>query len=536
MAKMRNEKAAAGRSRPAGDHGGQSDDEEDQECALSDQWTFQRHSRRWSRIVDLLPPPGPDYHALGEGAIGPATAVGVAERTEGTADAGELALQRAVEEMGGSMVGSERTTSDPIILSSFRRSSSERLRHGAKSLLRRMESLRSRSRRRPTRPEGSPANGNGLVISAPQLVDAASMEDRMKDRNCVDLSPTASPPSADMNLSAFAAAAGGESSPTSPFGTPSPVGSLKTPKSGAGGASSLSRSFFGRRSFRPSTATSSAASGEDQKDEAHSDSECSPSYSPRRRRDANSNETDGKRHLLLTPPVDMFADGNTPTEGTPPSSLSRGRLYLNFNAKSSSSSRTKNGSSSSAGSVLPASPDEEASPSSSFRSGLSRQAYSAETPTPGSDALLGSVNHAELEGGRSPSSSSSATAAAGGAAASASTGERTPVVVRWHSFRRSSSVSSSANSLVAPQPPPTPSCIPIGSLTVGQFAILRKLALLRLTALLERHTSSSKPSWGWDLPKFMRKSKSPDYKGKNRFPQKPLPLARNKNFVSKWSG
>lgn len=58
-----------------------------------------------------------------------------------------------------------------------------------------------------------------------------------------------------------------------------------------------------------------------------------------------------------------------------------------------------------------------------------------------------------------------------------------------------------------------PQPVAIGSLTVGQFALLRKLALLRLTALLERHTSSSKPSWGWDLPKFMRKTKSPDYKG-----------------------
>jgi hypothetical protein len=57
--------------------------------------------------------------------------------------------------------------------------------------------------------------------------------------------------------------------------------------------------------------------------------------------------------------------------------------------------------------------------------------------------------------------------------------------------------------------------IAMGSLSVGQFALLRKLALLRLTALLERHTSSSKPSWGWDLPKFMRKTKSPDYKGQS---------------------
>ena len=77
-------------------------------------------------------------------------------------------------------------------------------------------------------------------------------------------------------------------------------------------------------------------------------------------------------------------------------------------------------------------------------------------------------------------------------------------MVRWHSFRRSSSSSSITfnNQSIA-----------IASLTVGQYAMLRKLALLRLTALLERHTASSKPSWGWDLPKFMRKTKVPDYKG-----------------------
>ena len=86
---------------------------------------------------------------------------------------------------------------------------------------------------------------------------------------------------------------------------------------------------------------------------------------------------------------------------------------------------------------------------------------------------------------------------------------RNPVVVRWHSFRRSSS--STSTMTFSSQP------IAMGSLSVGQFALLRKLALLRLTALLERHTSSSKPSWGWDLPKFMRKTKSPDYKGLSFF-------------------
>ncbi len=444
MAKIRSEKAAAGRhsQRLSSDNRlGRSDEEEDQECALSDQWTFQRHSRRWSRIVDLLP-----------------------ASLEAEQDAPEGAEGQQVEEGGSTSTvqqGSDEATSDPIILGSFRRSSSERLRHGAKSLLRRMESLRSKSRKRPpTRPDGS----NGLVISAPQLVDAAAMEDRMRDRNYVDLSPTGSTPSPDINQAGGSLPGGGDSLSSSPFGTPSPAGSLKTPKSGG----SLSRAFFGRRSFRPST-SSAGADHHHRKDSsaAHSDSECSPSYSPTRRKmDANSNVPE------------VFS----PSGETPPS---RGRLYLNFNTKSSSKSSKM-------------SPD------------VGEAHYLAETPTPSGslregermlDALLGqdtasTGTGAEGDGAHSPSSG-------------ASGGIRAPLpVVRWHSFRRSSSTINDPDSNSC-----SSSIIPISSLPVGQFALLRKLALLRLTALLERHSSSSKPSWGWDLPKFMRKTKSPDYKG-----------------------
>ena len=276
----------------------------------------------------------------------------------------------------------------------------------------------------------------------------------------------------------------------------------------------MSRSFFGRRSFRPSTSTSSAASADDaaaSKDAgAHSDSECSPSYSPRRRRDANSNETDTK-------PLAVTSTASTNTEPSP-----RGRLYLNFNAKSSLSGRTGK-KSSSATSVLP-SPDDEA---------LTKQLLAGSpadtTPTPSGslregerliDALLGAGTAASQDANASPGVEGSSSSIAAAAAASSPRG---PIAVRWHSFRRSSSTCSSTNSIEAAisgqqqqQPPASSSnsnTSDMAALTVGQLALLRKLALLRLTALLERHTSSSKPSWGWDLPKFMRKTKNPDYRG-----------------------
>lgn len=151
------------------EQGNDETDEEDQECALSDQWTFQRHSRRWSRIVDL-----PEDGTNGPPAPG-------RDEGDGKPSAG-------------------KDGDDPVILGSFRRSSSERLRHGAKSLLKRMESLRSRSRRRPARP----ADG-ALVISGPQVQDADGMELRVRDLNCVDLSPhdSASPVNLTLILSIF---------------------------------------------------------------------------------------------------------------------------------------------------------------------------------------------------------------------------------------------------------------------------------------------------------------------------------------------
>lgn len=43
--------------------------------------------------------------------------------------------------------------------------------------------------------------------------------------------------------------------------------------------------------------------------------------------------------------------------------------------------------------------------------------------------------------------------------------------------------------------------------------VLRKLALLKLTAIMERYCPTHRTGWNWELPKFIRKIKTPDYKG-----------------------
>ncbi|KAK7077824.1 Dynein light chain Tctex-type, partial [Halocaridina rubra] len=95
-------------------------DDEEQQCALSGNWKFQRHSRRWSRIV--------------------------ADRSPTVGD--KSSESRGLE------------IPEDALLGQFKRSGSERLRDGAKALLRRMESLKNKKKKRQNR--------DGVVISGPK--------------------------------------------------------------------------------------------------------------------------------------------------------------------------------------------------------------------------------------------------------------------------------------------------------------------------------------------------------------------------------
>ncbi|NXF89475.1 RHG07 protein, partial [Eubucco bourcierii] len=55
------------------------------------------------------------------------------------------------------------------------------------------------------------------------------------------------------------------------------------------------------------------------------------------------------------------------------------------------------------------------------------------------------------------------------------------------------------------------------SQTAAQLARTQKLALLKLTALMDRYSPSSKHGWNWTIPKFIKKVKASDYKDKNVF-------------------
>ncbi|KAE8629645.1 hypothetical protein XENTR_v10000554 [Xenopus tropicalis] len=60
--------------------------------------------------------------------------------------------------------------------------------------------------------------------------------------------------------------------------------------------------------------------------------------------------------------------------------------------------------------------------------------------------------------------------------------------------------------------------------SVTQINLLQKYSLLKLTALLEKYTPSNKHGFSWAVPKFMKRVKVPDYKDRNVFG---VPLAIN---------
>ncbi|XP_061441364.1 rho GTPase-activating protein 7 isoform X3 [Rhineura floridana] len=53
--------------------------------------------------------------------------------------------------------------------------------------------------------------------------------------------------------------------------------------------------------------------------------------------------------------------------------------------------------------------------------------------------------------------------------------------------------------------------------SVAQMNLLQKYSLLKLTAFLEKYTPSNKHGFSWAVPKFMKRIKVPDYKDRNVF-------------------
>ncbi|XP_069677385.1 rho GTPase-activating protein 7 isoform X3 [Periplaneta americana] len=470
------------------------DSDDDDPCALSENWTFQPESRRWSRVCEVTAQHAERLQAL--------SAASGQEKEQSVADDDEEPLRLLDEEEDYDpeeipVISSLRYGSlppghpggDPDLLAvRFRRTGSERLRDGAKALLRRMESLKSRRRRRQNR--------DGVVISGPQVLDVTTMQQRMKDLNCVDVSPTGTCTSSPDQQPPI-----GLTLPPSPSSTatptPSPASGTLVPVFGddssdgsqGGGSSTAPPHHRGRSKLTRAKKLLRSSKADDHG--ALSDSECQPtSWRQQFLKDANSNHTkvldyvDGRTH---------DHDSVRRTSGSSKSQARTGSLNL---GKESQRYREK-------------------------LQGELRKDVTVYRDKSGSSELMGSQD--------------SSSTLASQAESDHDDGEATPrhkgVVVRWHSFQRGSSrpdsylfrATEGGGGVAMSQ-----GSRPLAALSCGQLLVLRKLALLKLTACMERYCPTHRTGWNWELPKFIRKIKTPDYKDKTVFGV-PLLLSLQRN-------
>ncbi|XDA90442.1 hypothetical protein R6Z07F_020039 [Ovis aries] len=82
--------------------------------------------------------------------------------------------------------------------------------------------------------------------------------------------------------------------------------------------------------------------------------------------------------------------------------------------------------------------------------------------------------------------------------------------LRWHSFQNSHRPSLNSESLE------------INRQFASQIHLLHKGSLLRLTTFMEKYTIPHKQGWVWSVPKFMKRNKTPDYRGQQVFGVPPL--------------
>ncbi|XP_046489854.1 rho GTPase-activating protein 7 isoform X2 [Neodiprion pinetum] len=472
-------------SKPGGE-----DSDEDNQCALSENWTFEKKTRRWSRVGDVTQANVEKLQAI------------VDENARPEDDDDSLEDRLEAEEAEDTMLDTLKYGSLPPgpvpdeLGPRFRRTGSERLKDSAKAFLRRVESLKSRRRKRQNR--------DGVVISGPQVLDVISMQQKMKDLNCVDVSPTGPAPVSFNDLgppSPLHLPPSPLTLPSSPFHLPaSPLASNLSPfgddsssycsdgSQGGGPVPTPTRTKLNRpRRFLH------RGTREDQG--ALSDSECQPtSWRHRYFKDANSNHTKVLEYVSTHPqsPKDQTPVGNRG------GSLNLGKESQRYRDKFNQSQEEKT--------ALTTTGKRDERLYKSFRRGR-EDLYREEAPL-AKDVTVYREKSRSRSSELAGSQESSSTVASRDSDQEEESPRHKGSVVRWHSFQRGS---------LYPEPLDPLCSRAMASMSCGQLLVLRKLALLKLTACMERYCPTHRTGWNWELPKFIRKIKTPDYKDKTVF-------------------
>lgn len=173
----------------------QSEDSDDEDqYALSDRWKYQFNIRRWSRKPNSPTEIKPDSDMVRLGSRD--SLLTDHNSTSESSESPELntkvehKVSLAKDDYFG-VAKSKRVTKSTMKSPKLRRSTSERLK-GAKNLLKKMESFKSRKTK-------SVRNGNVVNISGPVITDKDDMQEKIKHLNCVSLNIPTTDPTTEAN-------------------------------------------------------------------------------------------------------------------------------------------------------------------------------------------------------------------------------------------------------------------------------------------------------------------------------------------------
>ncbi|XP_023686479.2 rho GTPase-activating protein 7 isoform X1 [Paramormyrops kingsleyae] len=482
------------------------DSDDDEPCAISGRWTFQRASKRWSRLEepDVFEPSGERSRGSAESLLtdpgwpprgGPHSPI---PASSGTTRAGSLA---SVCSSGTSAATEDSPSEGPpspspsppspgdFLFDAPSRSMTKSARSKARSLLRRMENLglrgpASRRRKKPSTGAG------GLEISAPVLRQGPD-EDWLRRLHCVDVSV----------LRERAASGSEPSGGSSAVSTPSPVSRSRSHS--AAKRAGVYLEGFDLFSFLEPQAGGVAEHNqrnciemacEDEEDEEDAmfffvPDGHKPGTFPKMlcngRRSSGSNVSRGPAHShgSLDSRLSFYDNVPLAEEESLAYKLSNvlrgfGEAWVGRGGRAS-----EEGDSDSA--LDSASP----CPSSPLQSHLEEAENGSDLDNALNDPDAGLGQQERRDSGVGPSLLRT----------------NRPPKLRWPSFQDSHRAS-------LPSAPRQ-----LSTQSVLQMNLLQKFSLLKLTALLEKHTPANKHAFSWAVPKFMKRSRTREQRGHGVF-------------------
>uniref|UniRef100_A0A3P9NTZ1 Rho GTPase-activating protein 7 n=1 Tax=Poecilia reticulata TaxID=8081 RepID=A0A3P9NTZ1_POERE len=488
------------------------DSDEDEPCAISGRWTFQRDSKRWSRMEELEVfsnfPTDAVQTSFPKDQVPQKGKLTLREGNSSESVLTDVSEQPEVSSIHSSGSGGRREEKIHVGGSLDREGDGGKsTRSRAKSFLKRMESLRLRSSTSSKRKKKGSVVGGKIEISGP-VIKQGFDDDKLRRLNCVDIS--------SINLNHHCSAAQ---------------------------TMTLNRN----RSVSYSTQTSNGSTGStgSSQSEASSGSAVSTPSPVTRARSHSTAAGSSKRGGMYLEGFDPFNKSREEEPGTFPKALQDGSLRNNNGndngnsviLRGRQSRRQRRASSGSVDSRLsfydnvPYAEKEEGEDEegdehkleevlqhvtgfvnawSEAEEGDSDSALDSASPCP-SSPLQNRLE--ETENGSDQDSTGNPLGDVedgmrerrdSGVGASLTRTSR-PQKLRWPSFQNSH-----RPSLASAQ-------LQISCQSVLQMNLLQKLSLLQLTALLEKHTPTNKHGFSWAVPKFMKRIKVRDYKDRNVF-------------------